>query len=1052
MNSSRALGLCLTILVGLNPLETLLASEPPPPHIDSLTTTGGVKNLRFAPYPAAQTYSILSAPDLGSPFVVDANFFLAPYITGYTIITNVTTNGPVVLTVTNYAYEWRNTNAAAPSGFYKVGVTPLSSNAVLTANVLNRLAYGPTPDELERVASIGPQAFIDEQLNFDGIPETMDNYSVEVTNSIASDPTTNWASLTLTGTVASTTFYLFTTAPGDMYVDDIELRPFNYYQNITTNVVNGTNVYVTNKVFSHIGPSVLNNGGFESAYGPGSGSWTNAGGHSGSAPASAFAHSGGSSLHVVSTTGGSSPGSSYIRQGFANTYQTTNSWGQTVTLTRATTDPVVLSYWYLPGPDSTKLRLQLGSGLNSTPGGMPATPTWVYATATGTATATPQIYIYLSGAGQGYIDDLKLVAGTNAGVGPNLIQNGDFESPLTPPWTNTADFTNSAISATVAHSGSGSLRIVATAAGAGSGDSIFQTVPVANGQTYTLSYWYVPTPGRTLTVRLSGSLLTSTDSGGPSLYRRLNGRDAGISDYRAWFALHAVQSRRQLFEIVSQFLENHFVTQYSKSQAYFTDTHGYDGTAASYLATDWEFREMTKWRNAMLNPNCTFYDLLKIHAESPAEIVYLDSVNSRGDGNNTANENYARELLELFTMGVDNGYDQNDIILMSRAWTGWTVEIVDPANINNPFAPRSLTYYPGTNSTSRVNTVGTWAFNFNSSRHGTNRGAIFGGKTVPARYGAPWTTRIYSTSVPIPGRYDLVIPPRTTGTTNGIQDGYDAIAHLANLPFTQEYISVKLCRLFVHDDFPNPTSTPGHPEYDFYDYTNPNMSPEARLVHDCMLAWENSSPQGNLRAVLNTIFNSDLFRTHAAAAQKVKTPLEFVASSVRALRSVDPNGTATADTDGFSFNTRLNNMGSMSLFDRAEPDGYPEAGPPWISAGTLVERIRYIQAFINPGTGDDAGNHVSNPVGLLKKKMPAGSWNNAGQVADYFLGILYPGEGPGNLLLYRDAAINFLNSDDAGNSTPATQFSGLGNTSSTYTNRVNGMTSMLMTFQRFQEQ
>ena len=61
---------------------------------------------------------------------------------------------------------------------------------------------------------------------------------------------------------------------------------------------------------------------------------------------------------------------------------------------------------------------------------------------------------------------------------------------------------------------------------------------------------------------------------------------------------------------------------------------------------------------------------------------------------------------------------------------------------------------------------------------------------------------------------------------------------------TMEYISVKLCRLFVHDDFPNPTTKANLPEYAFYDYTNPNLSAEAKLVHDCMLAWWNSNPRG----------------------------------------------------------------------------------------------------------------------------------------------------------------------------------------------------------------
>jgi len=146
----------------------------------------------------------------------------------------------------------------------------------------------------------------------------------------------------------------------------------------------------------------------------------------------------------------------------------------------------------------------------------------------------------------------------------------------------------------------------------------------------------------------------------------------------------------------------------------------------------------------------------------------------------------------------------------------------------------------------------------------------------------------------------------------------------------------------------------------------------------------------------------------------------------------------------------LNNMGGMGLFDRGDPDGYPEAGPPWISAGTLVERIRYIQAYCTAGTGGDGGNDVCDPVGLLKKKLPSGSWDDAGVVADYFLGILYPGEGAGNLALHRQAAINFLNTAD--NGTTVSSFATLGNAFTTYDARVRGMVSMLMTFQRFQEQ
>jgi len=988
----------LTALAVYLPI-TICATEPPPPTIDGIVVSGPQKNLRVTPSPGAAAYYFYSATNVSGPFVLNPNFALMPYVTGYS--TNYTTNGAV--TLTNLAYEWRNTNFTGNSGFFWMSATHIASNLTAGATVLNRLAYGPTPDELEAYGN-NPQAYIDQQVNIQGIPDVLNVYTIETTNAVPSDPTTNWTFVQITGTLNTTNLYVYMTAPGGVFIDDIQLTDTNG------------------------GPNLLSNGDFENgSVSPG----VLIGGMTNSYVTNGLAHSGNSCLRVQTTLAGSTSVHNLRVPIYTNAAAYSNGTGLT------------LSFWYLPGPNSQKLTLRNGTGtsLIGSAGGIPPTPGWVYATATGAATDTSAIYVYLSGAGTANVDDMVLVAGTNAGVGVNLLQNGNFESPLSGTWSPTADFTNSTISTSTAHSGNSSLRIVATAGGGGSGDAIIQNVTPAlvNGGVYTVSYWYLPSaPGVTLTVRLSGSLLASTpdrDTGG--LYRRLQTKQASMTDYRAWFCLNAVNSPRQLLEVLSQFWENHFVTQYSKGRDYL-DNLGYEFNDAGYLATDWEWREMAKWRNAMLNPNCTFYDLLKISAESPAMIVYLDTVNSKGNNNNVANENYARELLELFTFGVDNGYDQNDIILMSRAWTGWSVELVDAENANNPFAAASLTYYPNTNSTSKANTIGTWAFNFKSGNHGTNRGAIFGGKTVPARFGPPWA------GTP----YQLVIPPRATSTTNGILDGYDVINHLANQPFAQEYISVKLCRLFVHDDFPNPTTISDHPEYAFYDYTNPDRSAEAELVHQCMLAWENSTPKGNIRAVLNVIFNSDLFRSHTANAQKVKTPLEFVASTVRALKSSATNGAATSFTDGYSFATPLGRMGGMNLFDRAEPDGYPETSPGWISAGTLVERIRFVQSFLNSGTGDDAGNHTCDPVGLLRKKLPSASWTDPNAVANYFVNLLYPAEGPANLTLYRTAAVNFLNTAD--NGTTASAFSG--QTGTTYDTRVRGMVSMLMTFDRFEEQ
>ena len=87
---------------------------------------------------------------------------------------------------------------------------------------------------------------------------------------------------------------------------------------------------------------------------------------------------------------------------------------------------------------------------------------------------------------------------------------------------------------------------------------------------------------------------------------------------------------------------------------------------------------------------------------------------------------------------------------------------------------------------------------------------------------------------------------------------------------------------------------------------------------------------------------------------------------------------------------------------------------------------------------------------MLKKKLPNSDWNNAGAVADYFLGLLLPGEGKANLDLYRTAAINFLNSGDDG--LVVSPFSGLSNTAAAYDTRVRGMVAAIMTSQRFHEQ
>ena len=114
--------------------------------------------------------------------------------------------------------------------------------------------------------------------------------------------------------------------------------------------------------------------------------------------------------------------------------------------------------------------------------------------------------------GDVYLDDLELVAGTVPGAGANLIRNGGFEAPLTNGWLVALNHLASSVSATNTHTGGGSLHLIASSGGRDEQSAVWQTVAsLAPGQTYTLSYWYLPsTNGVDLTVRLGDSDLAST--------------------------------------------------------------------------------------------------------------------------------------------------------------------------------------------------------------------------------------------------------------------------------------------------------------------------------------------------------------------------------------------------------------------------------------------------------------------------------------------------------------------------------------------------------------
>ena len=131
--------------------------------------------------------------------------------------------------------------------------------------------------------------------------------------------------------------------------------------------------------------------------------------------------------------------------------------------------------------------------------------------------------------------------------------------------------------------------------------------------------------------------------------------------------LRAVYSDRQLYEMMVDFWENHFSIFANKDDDRYLLT-GYDRETIRPFAVG------------------RFRDLLGATAHSPAMLFYLDNWRSSVPRPYAAtktkpagidgglNENYARELMELHTLGVDGGYTQKDVLEVARCFTGWTIQ------------------------------------------------------------------------------------------------------------------------------------------------------------------------------------------------------------------------------------------------------------------------------------------------------------------------------------------------------------------------------------------
>jgi len=138
-----------------------------------------------------------------------------------------------------------------------------------------------------------------------------------------------------------------------------------------------------------------------------------------------------------------------------------------------------------------------------------------------------------------------------------------------------------------------------------------------------------------------------------------------LTDMTRYKLLRGIYSKRQLYEVMVDFWTDHFNIVSGK------------GDCRWLKAAD--DRDVIR-RHALGR----FRDLVRASAVSPAMLIYLDGHDNKVIGtNDRPNENYARELLELHTLGVHGGYTQRDVMEVARCLSGWTYQ-------NKPFRFRAV--------------------------------------------------------------------------------------------------------------------------------------------------------------------------------------------------------------------------------------------------------------------------------------------------------------------------------------------------------------------------
>jgi uncharacterized protein (DUF1800 family) len=391
--------------------------------------------------------------------------------------------------------------------------------------------------------------------------------------------------------------------------------------------------------------------------------------------------------------------------------------------------------------------------------------------------------------------------------------------------------------------------------------------------------------------------------------------------------VRAILSERQLQEVMTDFWFNHFNI---------------------YIPKDSDQWYTTSYERDVIRKNALgkFGDLLLATAQSPAMLVYLDNWLSIGPdslangvnpanpkskpGNKGLNENYGREIMELHTVGVNGGYSQADVTNLAAVLTGWTVDRPYQAG---PFQFDPKKHEPGTK---------TWL----GYTVGSGPAFVIPGTTPkPAAKSAPDMAMSMGDmsmtggmaggmSGGNAGAEQKAIALASTPGNEGMKEGVEALNLLAHSPQTAHFISWKIAQRFVADD------------------------PPPALVD--RMAKTFLASDGDIKAVLRTLVASPEFNCKKYYRNKVKTPMEFLASAYRT--------TLTDPTNPGALTNTMRQMG-MELYHALPPTGYYITADKWMNSSALVGRLNFAYQLTNSKFANqkfDASRVVA--MGLLSQR------------------------------------------------------------------------------------